>query len=305
MTIELSSFLTQLMNMVPEADTELVAIIRNQIIKGAVMDYGRDRPDTASGDITGDGGKYYPINTTNLTAWADGFSRIQSIQLPSPTVASDETPVYLNDEDWDEDYYAGGVRYLWFPSHAPAGTETFRVTYSAPYQWTAASTTTNVNQATHGFSLNDYVYLNNSSVWVDAATGTNTGQLLATHQVTTVTDVDNIIVTILGAPIPEIDFFAVCNLAACHVCQAIAERFSRTSDSTITADSVNHVSRAGEFANRAREFCRLYGEHIGIVSGDANGGGTTHAPIAEFIDLDPTPTVFGERDYLFHRKGSR
>ena len=303
MTIELSTFLTQLTNMVPEADTELAAIIRNQLIKQAVMDYGRDRPDTATDDVTGDGGKYYPINSTNFPAFADEFSRISLIQYPAPVVASDETPVYLEPEDWDQDYYAGGIRFLWLPNHAPAASETMRVTYNAPYQWAVGNSTTVVSQIAHGFSGNDFVYLNDSSTWVSAGDGTSTAQLLATHQVTAVAGVDDFTTTILGTPVPEIDFFAVCNRAACLVCQAIAERFSRTSDSTITADSVNHTSRAQEFSNRAKEFCRLYNDHLGIITG--SDGGELQSPHAEFVDLDTAPLFPNGRQFLFHGPGTR
>jgi hypothetical protein len=297
MSISLSTFLAQLTNMVPEADTELKAIIRNQLIKQAVMDYSRDRPDTATSDVSGDGGKYYPI--TNLTAWSDEFSRISAIQYPAPAVASDETPVYLDPEDWDEDYYAGGVRYLWLPHHAPAATETMRVTYAAAYAWSAGSTTTAVEQTGHGFSVDGYVYQNASSVWVTAG---DTANLLATHQVTAVSDSDNFTATELVVSVPEIDFFAVCNRAACLVCRSISELYSRTSDSTINADSVQHTTRAGEFANRANEFCRLYSEHLGQIG---DGDGKEEVGHAEFVDLDTTPLYPSGRDYLFKGRHTR
>ena len=118
MAIPLSDFLTNLMNAVPEANTELAAIIRNQLLKQAVMDYSRDRPETATADITGDDGKYYPL-VSNLIGWVEEFSSVGEIQYPAPAVASDETPVYLDLDDYDANYRAGGVRYLWFPNHAP------------------------------------------------------------------------------------------------------------------------------------------------------------------------------------------
>lgn len=289
-----------LMNRVPEADTELNAITRNQLIKQAVMDYSRDRPDTITTDVTGDGGKYYPIS--NLTDYADSFSRITRIEYPAPTVASDETPVYLEAADWDEDYYASGTRYLWLPNHAPAATETVRITYTAPYIWSAATTTTNVSQTSHGFSADDYIYQNSSSTWVDADPGGATANLNATHQATTITDTDNFVATILGVSVPEIDFFAICDKAACLVCQAIAERFSRTTDSTISADSVGHTTRAQEFANRAREFCQAYNEHLGIMTSD---GGESQLGQSEFIDFDTSPLYPVGREFLFHNRGSR
>lgn len=296
MAYELAEFLTQLMNMVPEADTELAAIIRNQLIKQAVSDYSQVKPDEVSTDVTGDGGKYYDL-LSSLTAYADSFSRIRSISYPAAVVASDESPHYLEPEDWDEDFYAGGTRYLFLPNHSPAATETFRVRYSAPYAWSAGTTTTSVNQSSHGFSANDFIY-NDGSSWVSAGIGA-TANLLATHQATTITDADNFTATALGVAVPEVDFFAVCNRAACLACHALAERFARTSDSAITADSVNHTPRSSLFAERAREFCRLYNEHLSLSSGDE---GQIELPHAEFVDLDPMPPG---RDYLFRRRTTR
>ncbi len=93
-TLDLSTFAVQLLNMVPEADTELTALVRNQHIKQAVMDYGRDKPEITVDDVTGDGGKYYALDGGSAVTsnWRDAFSQIQSIQYPAPTIASDETP---------------------------------------------------------------------------------------------------------------------------------------------------------------------------------------------------------------------
>jgi len=302
MAFELSEFLTQLMNMVPEADTELAAIIRNQLCKQAVMDYSRDRPDTVASDVTGDGGKYYPINTTNLASWSDEFSRISTIEYPAAVVASDETPVYLENDDYDQDYYAGGVRYLWLPNHAPASTETIRITYTAPYLWSVGTTTTAVVQASHGFSVNSYVYQNSAGTWVSAGTGT-TANLLATHRVTAVADSGNFTAKILAVSVPEADFFAICNRAACLVCQAIAERFARTSDSSIAADSVNHTTRSELFRRQAKEFCDLYAEHLGLASAQADA--ERNQGLAEFVDLDTQPLWPTGREFLFHSRDTR
>lgn len=299
MTIALSVFLVQVDNMVPEADTELAEFKRLHAIKQASMDFGRDVPDEITEDVSGDGGKFYPI-AANLTKWDDGLSHIGTIQYPAPTVASDETPVYLEAEDWDDNYYASGVRYLWLPSHAPAATETMRITYSAPYTWSTGSSTTAVAQTGHGFSVADYVYQNAAGTWLDAGVNVN---LLATHKVTAVADADNFTATNLVVDLPPADFFAVCNRAACLICQAIAERYSRTSDSTISADSVNHTSRAGEFASRAREFCRLYAEHVGVAAGD--DGAATAQGHAEFVELDTAPTWPAGREFIFHGRHTR
>ena len=93
---------------------------------------------------------------------------------------------------------------------------------------------------------------------------------------------------------------------ACLVCQAIAERYSRTSDSTISSDSVDHTSRAQEFASRAREYCRMYAQHIEGVTALADGAGEgSHDPMSVQIDLDVTPGYAHERDFLFHGGRSR
>ncbi len=299
MTIELSIFLVQLDTLTPEGDTELATGLRNQLIKQAVMDYSRDKPDQVTVDVTGDGGKYYPI-LSNLTSWVEMFSRIESIQYPASAITADETPIYLDQEDWDDNYHDSSLLYLWLPNHAPSSSESFRVVHSAPYVWTVGTSTTSVAQTAHGFSTNDYVYQNSSGTWV--AAGSSTENLTATHRVTTVTDSDNIIVTVLTVDVPQIDFFAVVSRAACLVCQAISERYSRSSDSTIAADSVNHTTKAGEFSRRAKEFCKLYNAHLGIST---DSGGESQTGHAEFVDLDTAPGFAPGRQFLFHGRHTR
>lgn len=302
MAFELAEFLTQVQNVAPKIiDEEMATIDLNQQIKQAVSAYSQDKPDTVSEDITGDGGKYYNL-FTSLTSYEDGFSRIKTISYIAATIADDELPNYLESADWDEDFYAGGIRFLFFPNHSPASTETIRVTFNTVYSWVAGTNTTAVSQIAHGFSVNDFVYLNSSSSWVSAGTG-STANLLATHQVTAVTDVDNFTATALAISIPEVDFFAICNKAACLICRSIAERYSRSGDSTITADSVNHLTKSQLFSDRADEFCKLYNDHIGInMDSDGNKIEMGHA---EFIEL-PAQTYWpGSRRLLFHDRSRR
>jgi hypothetical protein len=298
-TISLGVFLTQLMNMVPEANTELDEPTRNQMIKQAVIDYSRNRPDIVTEDVSGDGGKYYAI-VANLASWSDEFSRISAIQYPAPILASDETPVFLKQDDWDQDYYEGTTRYLWLPNHAPAATETMRITYTAPYLWTAGSVTTAITKTSHGHSANDYVNQNDVNTYINAGDSAN---LLATHQVTAVADADNFTVAALVVGVPETDFFAICNRAGCLVCQAISERFSRESESSVAADRVRSVSRAEQFAKRATEFCQMYDKQMGIMTG--SDGVTIERGHAEFIDLDTSPSYPPGRDYLFRGRHTR
>lgn len=313
-TVSLSTFATQLLNTVPSVDTEFSSIIRNQYIKQAVLEYGRDKPRIVIDDITGDGGKYYDLTSGSavVSAWAERFSQVQSIQYPAPTITSDETPVYLDSADWNQSYRDSSITYLWLPNHAPSATETMRVTYTALYAWSAGTSAESVEQAAHGLSLNDYVYQgdDDNETWTSAGAGS--GDLLATHQVTTVTDANNFVVTELAVTVPQVDFFAICYKAACIACQALAEKYSRSSDSLITADSVNHISRAEEFSNRAKEYCRLYSEHVEATGGESastdagNGaGGSSEKAHAEFVDIDTYPRFPTGRRFLHHGRNSR
>lgn len=306
MAIQLSTFATQLLNTIPEADTELTATVRNQMIKQAVFEYGRDKPKVTVDDVTGDGGKYYPLTGggTVASAWSDRFSQITRIEYPAVTIASDQTPVYLDNEDYEQDHEVSGVKYLWLPHHAPAASETIRIAYTSLYTWTTGTTTTNVSQPSHGFSVNDYVYQDDDSNETWTAAGAGEGDLLATHIVTTVTDSDNIIVTELAIAIPEVDFFAICYKAACIACYALAEKFSRSSDALIRADSVNHISKAGEFENRAKAYCKLYSDHIAATGGDSADG--KPMGYAEFVDIDTFPRFPNtSRRYLHHDRANR
>jgi len=294
MTIDLSLFRLQVNNLVPDIPgQELSTINIDQQIKQAVRAYSMVLPDEITYDLTGDGGQYYAISS--LTQWQDGFSQILGAQYPAPTVASDETPVYLEPEDWDESYYDGSTRYIYFPNHAPASTEAVRLVYTAPYTWAAGSQTESVTQPAHGFVVSDEVYENSKGVWKKDATG-----LLSTH-IITVKDTNTFTAGELASNIPEMHFFPVCNKAACLICLAIAAKYSRTSDSLISADSVNHPSRAGEFRSRANDFCQLYASALGLPNDMAGGVDTTPpAGHAEFVDFDARPGWPGNRRFLFH-----
>lgn len=276
-------------------DTEFSALNRYRRIRSAVERFSRDRPDWFTEDEAGDSGNYYELTggSARLVNWVEGFSRILQIELPAPTVASDEQPVYLEPENWDDSYWAGAVRYLFLPNHAPSSSDTMRIRFTIPYQWTASSTTTVVAQVGHGFSVDDYIYLD--STWQAAGDAR-----IATHQVSVVTDVDNFTAKILEVDPAErdfsdTDFFAVCNLVGALCCQAIAIKYSRTSDSTIAADAVAHAARAIEFSNRAKELEAAYEQHLGI------GEEVSVAPAGEFVDWDTQPGWPQSRRYLYHR----
>lgn len=293
MAFTLDAFKAQVDNLISAQDSEFSDLARYRMVKAAVERYSRDAPDTYSEDEAGDGGKYYDLTgaSAKLANWVEGFSRVTAIQLPAPTVASDESPNYLEPEDWDDDYWAGGVRYLFLPHHAPAATDTMRITFTVPYSWAISSVVTTVSQTAHGLSVDDYAYVDPSdSKWYEAPE-----QRVATHQVATVTDADNFTAKILQTTVPPRDFFAICHLAAALSCQAIAARYSRTMETSIAADSVAHITRAVEFSNRAKEFEKLYRQHLGLDAEQVQHGA------AAFVDLDTAPGWPAGRQYLFHR----
>jgi hypothetical protein len=268
-----------------------------QQIRAAVNRYSLDFPDTQTDDVTGDGGKYYPVGTS-LASWSEGFSRIIAIEYPAATIASDEAPQYLEGGDWRDDYWLAvlGVqtRYLYLPNHTPAATETMRITYTIPYGWAVSTTSISVSQAAHGFSVNDYIHKNADNVWVEV------DAQLATHRVATVPGTTSFTAYVLQTEPPPAHFYALCHLAACLVCQAIAVKYSRIGDSAVLVDSTAHVTKAQEFANRASTFCKMYAEMMGIAGADGAAGGTMPAASA-FANWDTVPRYPTGRQYHYHR----
>lgn len=68
--------------------------------------------------------------------------------------------------------------------------------------------------------------------------------------------------------IPESDQDALCNLAASLCSGALASAYAQTSDSTITADSVDHMSKSREYAARAKVQKQTYMDLLGIKEGE-------------------------------------
>jgi len=294
MGFNLDVLLAQVDGILSADNGELSQLRRQRIIKSAVERYSQDRPDDVATDVTGDGGKYYGI-AASLTSWIEGNSRVVSVEYPAATVASDEQPTMLEAEDWLDDYWAGGTRYLFLPNHSPASTEAMRVLYTVPYAWTASTVTTAVLQVAHGFTTSSVIYLDpDDSTWKSAASAE-----IATHTVSVVTDADNFTANVYEADIPAGDFFALCNLAAGLCCEAIATKYSRTSDSPIGLDSVDHPSRAPEFAQRAKELIDMYEDHMGLNAEQVRTGS------GAFVDMDTAPGWPSGRQYLFHGRNTR
>jgi hypothetical protein len=75
--------------------------------------------------------------------------------------------------------------------------------------------------------------------------------------------------------IPAIDEEAVQMLAASVFCDMLATYYAQTQDSTIQADSVDHKSKASEYAAKARVYRANYYSHIGLKEGDVLPAGAT------------------------------
>jgi len=290
MTIALATIRTQTQTLIPDYDVELSDEDCNRAVRSAVERYSANFPDEEYDDVTGDAGQYYGL-ATSLDSWSEGFSRVVAIEYPAATVASDEAPVYLNPEDWRDDYWAADVRYLYLPNHAPAATETMRIRYTKPYAWAGGGSETAVASVGHGFSVGDLGYL-------DGATFTTVGadDYKATHIVSTVTDADNFKYQALYVDIPPGHFFAVCFLAACMACRMIATSYANIGDSTVTADSAAHQTKSDTYARRADEYCDRYREIVGL---EAEGEGAAVPAAGTFVDFDTQPEWPSGRRYLF------
>lgn len=62
---------------------------------------------------------------------------------------------------------------------------------------------------------------------------------------------------------------AVQALAAAYFCDMLATYFAQSGDSTIAADSVDHQSKAREYAARAKAYRKIYYDHLGVKEGQA------------------------------------
>ena len=96
--------------------------------------------------------------------------------------------------------------------------------------------------------------------------------------------------------IPTVDEEAVQMLAAAGFCDMLATYYAQTSDSTIQADSVDHKSKAAEYAARARTYRKEYFDHLGIVQGSV-------APASVTRDQDAPTSHRG--DQLTHPRRFR
>lgn len=88
---------------------------------------------------------------------------------------------------------------------------------------------------------------------------------------------------------------AFCNLAASICCEAISNYYTQCSDSTVDIDSVDYLSKSGDWGNRAKRLRKLYEMFLSNQEG-LKAASTTG-------DWDNKPS-WGD-DHLFHSRKNR
>ncbi len=292
--ISIELFKTQLDGMIDAVDLEMADKRRYEAVQAAVERYSNDAPRFETQDVSGDGGRYYGI-AASLSKWVEDFSQVRAIQYPAKDPTDNESPIFIDEQDYTDSYFVeesgDRVRYLYLSVHAPGATEEMRITFTVPYEWEAGGTAVAVNQATHGLAVDDFIYLNSSSDWVKTP---DNSAFQATAQVITAADGDNFTYKVLYVDVPQADFFAVCNLAACVACQWMAAKYAKASDTTIGADSTTHTTRTSEFASRSTEFCNAYKSHLGLDGEQVQQGA------GSFVDWDTYPSLRSRSTWVFH-----
>jgi hypothetical protein len=103
-------------------------------------------------------------------------------------------------------------------------------------------------------------------------------------------------ITDAASTVKAADNEAVQALAAAIFCEMLATYFAQNQDSTISADSVDHKSKAAEYTARARVYRKMYFDHMGIKEGER---------IAASITTDLDPQRSWGTDGVTHRDKSR
>lgn len=96
--------------------------------------------------------------------------------------------------------------------------------------------------------------------------------------------------------VPNKDRQAVASWAAALLLEQLASRYSGDIEPTIQADSVNHQSKGGDYARRARDLRQRYFDHLGIDP-------KRTVPAGVVVDLDARDSLGGDR--LVHTRTRR
>uniref|UniRef100_A0A6M3LDS5 Uncharacterized protein n=1 Tax=viral metagenome TaxID=1070528 RepID=A0A6M3LDS5_9ZZZZ len=75
--------------------------------------------------------------------------------------------------------------------------------------------------------------------------------------------------------VDDFDAEAVQALAAACFCDMLATYYAQSTDSTISADSVQHDGKSRDYAARAKSYRKLYFDHLGIEEGKTPAASVT------------------------------
>lgn len=98
----------------------------------AVGKYSKDRPRQLVASFSGSASHYYDM-PTNLASWVRGFSVVQKVDCPAPTLSKNGEPNWLDRRDFEVYLSATDTEYLYFPVHQPGTADTVRVWYTTPH----------------------------------------------------------------------------------------------------------------------------------------------------------------------------
>lgn len=238
---------------------QITQTARERPILRAIERYSRDLPRRVTTSLAGNNTQYYAMS--GLTSFVDGWSRVRSVRVCSTALTDYDESAATTVEFKVID--RGGTSYLYLPKVQPSTLYTLYVTYTVPYAWTPSTTkTATINQATHGFLVDDYIYQetpqdNSTSLWYKAL---DVHQ--ATHRVATVPTPGSFDAYILMCDAPSVDFGAICTLAVSKVCRNLAVKYASLVDATIQADVVGRQPNSAAYDREADKFETDYKDYI-------------------------------------------
>lgn len=279
----LAQFKTRVGEIVQDDASKLSATELANYLLEAIKQYSKHRPREITRDITGTGAYDYAI-ATYLTSWVKGFSIIKKLEYP----ADQRSPVYLDEGDDWLIYEKETGQILRLINDTPATTEKIRVLYTALHILIDAAVTISIASpaviayADHKLKPGDAIKFATTGA---LPTGLTAGATYYVISAGLTADAFEVSATQGGAAvntsgtqsgtqsvqvntIPASDEDAVANLAASLCSEALASAYAHATDSTITADSVDHRSKAQEFAARAKAKKKIYLDFLGIKEGE-------------------------------------
>ena len=243
-------------------------------VDNAVMEYSKDRPYEVVDHLEGNAVFEYDI-AYYLANWIEDFSVVKNVEYP----AHSQVPELIDDIDW----------------------EVYKYDTSAYTLGTAASAATTVTMSTViqavFFKDDNSVYITdgtNSEVnWLTADGNVTSGVLTlknALSQAYTGTGAQIQHRTVLRFPyyepntteiirviytsyhtlsdaadtIPAADYKAVTWLAAAYAAYMLSAKYAQSTDSSISADSVDYLNKVDQWQSVGDKYISMYKRHLGI-----------------------------------------